>query len=263
MAQSRLYTLEGVILRRRDHREADRLVTLLTPQGRLELIAPGIRKPRSRKAGHLELFCETRVLVARARQGWDVISQAELIVAHLPLREDFIRGTWARYLAELVLRFFPEESDAALYRLVTTGLALLDEAQDPARAAHWTSLRLLDQAGFRPEWHTCVGEEGGRPCLAPLHPRPDDPPYGLAPEQGGALCPRCYTHQRLSHGVRALSPSALSWLQALQQRPYASLDALPMAPATAEELQRSLDYLVSYNLERRPLTLRMLDERGT
>jgi len=262
MSQGRLYTLEGLVLRRRDHREADRLVTLLTAQGRFELIAPGIRKPRSRKAGHLELFCQTHVLVARARQGWDVISQAELIAAHLPLREDFTRGTWARYLAELLLRFFPDETDAALYTLALEGFSLLDQATHPARAAYWTALRLLDLAGFRPEWHTCVGEEAGRPCQAPLRPRPEDAPYGLAPEHGGALCPRCYQRYRLAQGVRELSPSVLSWLQALQRRPYADLAVLTMSPTTAEGLQRSLDYLVSYYLERRPLTLRMVEEGG-
>lgn len=259
MTQGRLYTLEGLILRRRDHHEADRLLTLLTPQGRVELIAPGVRKPRSRKAGHVELFCRTRVLVARARQGWDLISQAELLEAHLPLREDFARGTWARYLAELLLRFFDEHTDESLYQLALQSFGLLATASDPARAAHWSTLRLLDQAGFRPEWHTCVGEWDGRPCQAPLRPRPGEASYGLDPEQGGALCPRCWNAHRLDYGVRPLSPSALSWLQALQRRSYAELEPLIMAQATAQELRRTMEYLVSYYLERRPLTLYLLE----
>ncbi len=262
MAQSRLYTLEGIVLRRRDHREADRIVTLLTPQGRFDLIAPGVRKPRSRKAGHVELFCQTRVLVARARQGWDIISQAELVEANLSLREDFVRGTWARYLAELLLRFFDETSDASLYALAVESFALLARAADAARAAHWATLRLLEMAGFRPEWFACVGEWDGRPCQATLRPRPGDASYALDPERGGALCPRCAAAQRFAPGVRPLSPSALSWLQALQRRPYADLEALLMSSATGEELSRVLEHLVTYDLERRPLALRVWHPEG-
>ncbi len=262
MSQSRLYTLEGLVLRRRDHREADRILTLLTPQGRVDLIAPGVRKPRSRKAGHVELFCRTRLLVARARQGWDVISQAELVDANLPLREDFLRGTWARYLAELLLRFFDEATDLALYELAVQGFALLATASDPARAAQWLTLRLLDLAGFRPECFLCVGEWDGAPCQAALRPRPTDAPYGLDAERGGALCPRCYAAHRLERGVREISPSALSWLQAMQRRPYEELAALVMSPATAGELRHIMDALVTYHLERHPLTLHVLEEGG-
>ena len=65
----------AVILRRRDHGDADRILTVYTPQlGKQEFIAKGIRKTTSRKAGHLELFAHTALQVADART-WPIITE--------------------------------------------------------------------------------------------------------------------------------------------------------------------------------------------
>ncbi|MCB0115895.1 MAG: recombination protein O N-terminal domain-containing protein, partial [Caldilineaceae bacterium] len=66
--RSRVNRMQGVVLRRRDQGEADRVLTVFTPdQGKRDLIAKGIRKTTSRKAGHLELFTHVSMLVAQAR----------------------------------------------------------------------------------------------------------------------------------------------------------------------------------------------------
>jgi DNA repair protein RecO (recombination protein O) len=96
--QARLYQIEGIVLGRRDQGEADRIVTCLTPQGRMDFLAKGIRKPRSRKAGHLELFSRTSMVVSRVQGSWDIVSQADAIVLRPVLQDDFDRATYARYV---------------------------------------------------------------------------------------------------------------------------------------------------------------------
>ncbi len=260
MPQSRLYQTRAIILARRDQGEADRVILCLTPEMRLDLLARGVRKPRSRKAGHVELFAETQLLIARSRHGWDNISQAEIVHARALLRDDFLRATYARYMAELVLRFFEGETEPALYALLNEALTLLESDPLPERVARWYEQQLLVLAGFRPEWHTCVGERGGAQCGVSLHPRPQDRQgYGIGPERGGALCPACYVALRDEAGVRPLSPSALSWLQGLQRLPYAQLTDLNLRAATARELAQVMEHYIAYHLERRPATLRMVD----
>lgn len=261
--RGKLYQLEGVVLGRRDQGEADRVVTILTPVGRKDLLAIGVRKPHSRKAGHLELFSRTRVLVSRVDGSWDIVSQAESQVTRSRLQEDFQRGTCARYIAELALRFFEtEEADPALLQLVDQTLGVLEVAEDPECAVRWYEQHLLTLAGFRPEWTTCVGMRGGSVCNARLRPRPEDKrPYGLDPELGGALCPDCMAAGRSGergHHGRVCSPSALSWLQAFQRKPYAELAALPFPAATAAELRRLMERYIAYHLEYRPAVFRLM-----
>ena len=71
----RLYRTEGIVVRRRNQGEADRVLTLCAPLGKLDVVAKGARKVRSRKAGHIELFCHSSFVVARSRSSWDIVSQ--------------------------------------------------------------------------------------------------------------------------------------------------------------------------------------------
>ncbi len=186
---SRLYQLEGIVLGRRDHGEADRIVICLTPEGRVDLLAKGTRKTRSRKAGHLELFSRTRMLVSHVESSWDIISQAEAIALRPVLQDDFERGTYARYAAELVMRFFEREANEQLYRLLDWTLTTLEVDSTPELLVRWYEQRLLILAGFRPEWRTCVGERDGALCEQDLRAEADGfGGFGIDPERGGALC---------------------------------------------------------------------------
>ncbi len=262
MARQKLYQVEGIVLGRRNYGEADRVIIFLTAAGRLDLLAKGIRKPHSRKAGHLELFSRSKVLISRVTNFWDIISQAEVLAIRSGIQEDFKRGTYARYVGELALRFFEQEANEKLYILVDTTLDLLENAAQPERVVCWYEQRLLALAGFRPEWRECVGLREGQQCQMELHPRPDDTrPYGLAPEQGGALCPDCFAAGQQRTVVSPLSPSALSWLQAFQEREYSQLAEFDFPSQTATELRRVMERYISYHLEWQPRTLRALDIR--
>ena len=262
MAKQKLYQAEGIVLGRRNYDEADRVIILLTAAGRLDLLAKGIRKPHSRKAGHLELFSQSKVLISRVKNFWDIISQAELVKTRPSLQEEFKRGTYARYMGELALRFFEQEANPLLYTLVENALDLLAEAAQPERVIYWYEQRLLELAGFRPEWQHCVGIKAGQQCQAALHPRPDDQrPYGITPDGGGALCPACFAAGSERQTASALSPSALSWLQAFQERAYPELIEFEFPSQTATELQRVMERYISYHLEWQPKTLRMLKSK--
>jgi len=257
--RSRLYQTVGIILGRRDYGEADRVVICLTPQGRVDLLAKGTRKPRSRKTGHLELFARTKMLVSRVEHSWDIISQAEAEVLRPTLQDDLQRGTYARYIAELVTRFFEREANEALYELLDWTLSVLEQADRPELLVRWYEQRLLTLAGFRPEWHTCVGDDAGELCGEALRPRPSDRlGYGVDPERGGALCSACFGACRQLPGVRPLSPSALSWLQALQHRDYSDLKQFPFPEGAAAELSRVMRHYIAYHLEYRPGSLRVI-----
>ena len=51
------YQTEGIILKRVDFKEADRIITFITPdKGKIGAIAKGVRKPKSKLAGGIELL---------------------------------------------------------------------------------------------------------------------------------------------------------------------------------------------------------------
>src|SRR5512137_1244562 len=107
--RARVYHTEGIVLRHSDFGEADRLLSVFTPHlGKVRLLAKGIRKPASRKAGHLELFTRTQLLIARGRN-LDIVTQAQTLEPYLTLRQDLWRMSHAYYVGELVDSFGEEQ----------------------------------------------------------------------------------------------------------------------------------------------------------
>src|SRR5690242_17067299 len=136
MREQRTYSTDAIILKHSDLGEADRILTLLTPyRGKYHAVAKGARRPVSRKAGHLELLCHSRLHLAQGRN-LDIITQAQTHDAFLALRQgnDTWYSTCAIYLAELVDRFIEDDTQHEdVYNLLLKALRELDS---DAREVH-------------------------------------------------------------------------------------------------------------------------------
>ena len=109
--QQRSLRVEAIVLRHADMGEADRLLTLFTRElGKVRAVAKGARKVRSRKAGHLEPFTRVNLQLARGRSMF-IVTQAETMDAHLPLRDDLTAIGYTSYVLELIDRFTYEEDE--------------------------------------------------------------------------------------------------------------------------------------------------------
>lgn len=69
----------AIVLRRTDYGEADRILQLLTPDGKRSVIARGVRKEKSRLAGGIELFSVSDVVIRAGRGELGVLTSARLI----------------------------------------------------------------------------------------------------------------------------------------------------------------------------------------
>jgi DNA repair protein RecO (recombination protein O) len=245
MQRERLYRAEAIVLRRMNLGEADRLLTLFTPEwGKIRVLAKGVRKPTSRKAGHLELFTHSQLLIAKGRS-LDIVTQAETISSFLPLRKDLTRTSYAYYLAELVDRFLEEgEESPALFRLLLEGLGHLSEAPDPRLVVRHFELHLLGQVGYRPELYRCLG------CGREIESE-----ASFSPSQGGVLCPPC---SRKGEGS-LLSADLLRHLRRLQREDYTTCQTLQPDPEVHRGLEKTMRHYISYLLERRVKSLDFID----
>jgi DNA repair protein RecO (recombination protein O) len=254
MSRSRVYATEAIVLRRIDQGEADRLVTALTPEhGKIRVIAKGARKITSRKAGHIELFARTTLMLAKGRL-FDVVTQAELIDPHIALREDMERGAMAHHVGDLIERFAQEDhEDRALYALLADALAWLSNARDVVLVARYVEMRLLVQAGYRPQLFRCAISD------APLEVDAADVERStpFSPADGGALS---LAHARQARGPIMISRGALRLLRMLQTQPFETVDALELTAGYHGELERALQAFMSFVLEGRSRTLALVKQ---
>ena len=230
--------VEAVVLRHSDWGEADRMLTIFTRElGKLRVVAKGARRPRSRKAGHLEPFTRVALLLARGREIW-IVTQAETLDAYLPVRDDLERTGYAAYVAELLDRFTYEEGEnSSLYRLFVEALERVSTLEDPVPAIRYYEIRLLDLLGFRPELFHCVQ------CGNEIQPEAQ---YFSA-LLGGVVCPRCGLD---AAGVRPVSMQALKYLRHYQRSGYAEATRVRLPDAVRPELEALMQHYLTYLLER-------------
>lgn len=246
--RNRIYRVDGIVLSRRDWGEADRLVTLLTAdRGKIRAIAPGARKPLSRKSGHLELFSRGRFVLARGRT-FDKITQAETHLYFPRLRESLPRISAAYLLVELVDRFLQEQDvNVLVYELLTGALQALDAGDAPALVLRYFEVKLLSFVGFQPQLHACAR------CDERLEPVDQF----FSPADGGVLCPLC---QQTNQGGQPLSLPLLKVLRLMQSADWETVRRLRLPPEQSDVLARLLNLYLAYMLERELRATRFIEE---
>ncbi len=245
--RDRLYRVEAIILKRTDYGEADRILTLLTPErGKVRAIAKGARKPSSRKSGHIELFTHSMLLLAKGRH-LDVVTQADTLDAFMPLRTDLDRLGYAYYLGELADKFSEEEGEnRPLYDLLLHALRWMgDAANDPSLVARYFELRMLQHVGYRPQLFNCVN------CGTEIEPVENF----YSAEAGGVLDPACMQTQRdriAGHGrdAETISLNALKVMRFLQTREFETVRTLKLGQQVQTEVEGIMHRYIAHHLER-------------
>ncbi|MBK6770062.1 MAG: DNA repair protein RecO [Ardenticatenales bacterium] len=238
MSRVRLQKAEAIVLKRHDYGEADRILTVYTrQQGKITVIAKGVRRIASRKAGHVELFTHAQMMLAEGRN-MDVLTQAEMIEAFPRLRDDLVRMTYAYHIAELVDRFEQDgHPSPQTFQLLRDSLAALGDADDPFVVARYFELRYLSLIGYRPHLFECAQ------CATSLEPGA----AVFSPEAGGVVCPACA--RAVSDGLR-IDDAAFRVLRFLQTREIGLILHLVLQSGTRGQVEQALHGFVRHHLER-------------
>ncbi|MGV7976536.1 MAG: DNA repair protein RecO [Anaerolineaceae bacterium] len=238
--ENRTFRATAVVLRHVEYGEADRILTLFTlEKGKIQAIAKGVRKIRSRKAGHLEPFTKVALFLAKGRN-LAIVTQAEALESYPGIRADLQRTALAAYVIELLDRFTQEEGEnRQLFGLLVDTLGRLNQDEQPQTVVRYYEVQLLDLLGFRPELTRCVV------CRAEI--KPEDQFFSA--RLGGALCPRCSGQDTAAWRI---SVSALKYLRYFQRSPYSAV-RVRVIPAAAEVelralMERYFTYLLEYGL---------------
>ena len=230
------YQTTGIVIGRTNFGEADRIIRLLTPErGKVSAVAKGVRKIKSRAAGHLELFGEVSLMLATGRN-LDVITSARLIwyphrlsTAYNDLGLAFAMATATDRLTEA------GQGSYKLYELLREAVHALDDSAAGPVLELWFKLRLLDTLGYRPELATCA--VCGRHDAATA--------YLFDPARGGITC-----QSDASATARPMDQAAIKLWRLLSDYPYATIAQIADAPALSAATLEICDEFYEHYLGR-------------
>jgi DNA repair protein RecO (recombination protein O) len=124
----RPFSAECIILRRTNYGEADRIISFLTPErGKMSAIAKGVRKPRSKLAGGLELFALCDVTFMEGRGELAVVTSARMRQFFGNILKDYDRMQLGYECIKQINKATETVSEPEFYMLLSDGLASLDD----------------------------------------------------------------------------------------------------------------------------------------
>jgi len=153
------YKATGINLKGMPLGEADRLVSVLTPEyGLIRAVVPGARKHKSTLRGRSELFVVNELLIVKGRS-LDKIIQANTIESYSGLSGDLGKLAASQYLAEVVLCLaLSEQPQTEIYQLLLEHLKrfeILGKNQLLFPYLAQALFHLLALAGIGPTVHAC------------------------------------------------------------------------------------------------------------
>jgi DNA repair protein RecO (recombination protein O) len=235
------YKTEAIVLRSIRYGEADRVLHLYSAtRGRVNAIAKGSRRPRSRFGGRLEPFFRLDLVLHEGRGELATVTAASTVAAHAVLRSSGPALMAAARGCDAVLRLLDSaEANLPAYNLLCRYLALLDGQEPPSgvsplafvdgAAGKATALafrlKLALAAGFSPELASCArcGEADGL--------------SGFSGAAGGVVCSAC------ERGAFELSGDAHRFMVEALGKPLAA------APSASERTLHQAERAISETLE--------------
>jgi DNA repair protein RecO (recombination protein O) len=148
--RNKSFSCEGIVLKRVNTGEVDRVVTLLTPlHGKLTCVAKGVRKMSSSQRASLEpgnhisaFFIET--------QSWPILTQTKLFHEFQGTKKDLMGMKRLSAVLEIVDRLFPENvEEPELFQEVLTILKTLHQSTAQFASIQERLKKIVQDLGYQ------------------------------------------------------------------------------------------------------------------
>ena len=137
----------AIVLRRTNYGEADRILNLITPIGKISAIAKGVRKARSKLAGGIEMFTLTELQIHSGRGELGVITSARMREHYSEIMKDYERMTLASKILKKISQAAEHTSTSEWFEITQQCLSEINNETNVAIVETWFWLNLMRASG--------------------------------------------------------------------------------------------------------------------
>lgn len=145
----RSFRVEGIIIKRINYGEADKIITVLTKyHGKLSVKAGGVRKITSKRSAHIELLNHVNLSLYKGAR-FPIVVEAESIQNYSEIKQDLTKVGFAFHICELIDGLCPEgQEQQQVFMLLKNTLEQITTADSMAEIIHEFEIELLSLLGF-------------------------------------------------------------------------------------------------------------------
>ena len=137
----------GYVLKRTNYGEADRILNIITPLGKISAIAKGVRKEKSRLAGGVELFSLIDFNIYRGRGELVIVTSAKMLRYYGEILKDYAKMELASEILREVSKASNSSDNERFFVIVDQCLSAINGTIDVRLVRCWFVLTLLGAVG--------------------------------------------------------------------------------------------------------------------
>lgn len=175
----------AIVLRRTNFGEADRILHVLTPEGKRSVMARGVRKEKSRLAGGIELFAICDIVITQGKGDIGILTSARLIQFYRHILEDYDTMQFAYEAVKQVGRASEMVDEPDWYDVLSEVLMGLDTLTIPRQLVQtWFYLRYAALLGHE---MSLQHDTAGQPLQSEMRYMYDESEMGLRASPQGNI----------------------------------------------------------------------------
>lgn len=236
-----VYHADALVIRSREYGESDRLLTLFSREhGKIQAVAKGVRKPKSRQRAGAQLFTYADYLLYKGKT-LDTVNQASPKESFPHLWTDLDMSLAATAIVELLdLATLPGQPYPELFTLTFSSFFLLEQCE-PALVQSAYTLKILAHLGHSPRFTECA--ECGKKL--------EGERFLFSPEAGGVVCRECQTQAKAPIVGRWVRGGSLALMRQLIQGELTKLDRIRWNEWMKKEILDTLQFYCEQTFDRR------------
>lgn len=149
----------GYVLKRTNYAEADRILNLITPQGKISAIAKGVRKEKSKLAGGIEMFTLTDFNMHLGRGEFGVVTGAKMVKHYGEIVKDFSKMELAAMMLKKINKTAENSDNAEYFKILDQSLAGLNTSENAELIEAWFLMNLTKATGEEINLHRDINGE--------------------------------------------------------------------------------------------------------
>ena len=135
------------VLKRTNYGEADRILNIITPSGKMSVIAKGVRKEKSKLAGGIELFSLVELNIHKGKSEFGLVTSARMITYLDKIVVNYEKMELAAEILKKISKYAEGSDNPDYFSITDQSLRALNDGVNMALVRSWFLINVIRASG--------------------------------------------------------------------------------------------------------------------
>lgn len=138
---------KAYVLKRTNYGEADRILNIITPRGKMSVIAKGVRKEKSKLAGGIELFSLVELIIHQGKSEFGLVTSAKMVEYFSKIVTNYDRTEFAAEVLKKISKYAEGSDNPEFFSIADQSLRALNGGVNNPLIRSWFLINLMRANG--------------------------------------------------------------------------------------------------------------------